>query len=850
MAISAVVAVASTASAFATGALAAGTAIGSTLLGTSLFAAAAGHFLVTTAIGAALNALAPKPSTSQRGVQGYNVTANGSALDHQVVYGQVRTSGARVFDEVNGDDNKLLHRVIAFTGHEIESFENIYINDESVSLDGDGIVVAPSRYAGYAQFKEHLGSNDQTADETMLEEVSGWTEAHRLRGIAYLYTKLEYNQDVYPNGVPEVSVLIRGKKIYDPRTGTVQWSDNPALCLRDYLTNSTYGLGEDPSNVDDSLVVTAANICDQTNTPNGLKRYTCNGHFTTATQPYDVITSLLSSMGGLVWYGQGKWRMKAAAWSNPVMTLDENDLRSSISVNTRHSRSENFNTVRGTFRGEETVWQVTDFPPVTNEAFISTDNGEELSTDIQLGFTDNSEEARRISRVYLERNRQQLTVNASWGLRAFQLQVGDIVRVNNTRFGWASKTFEVVAWTFGLTQDKDLQVEMTLREISPEVFDDVSDGVIFETDNSSLGSPFAVAPVGVSVETETQVTTQKVSVNALVTVNTSSGALVDSIVLQYRKSGTTEWNTHARGPTGSYVVADLDTGFYDFRARAKNVFGVLGSYTEVLNKEVKAFAGPPDDIQNLSANISGPILFLSWDPVAAGDLSHCEVRYTPTMDSWANASVVVPKVARPATSVSVPARPGFYLVRAIDKEGNISSGTASYEITEDQLQSLGTKITHQESPAFNGDKVDCVVSSGKLVTLDPFTTSFKYTFENRIDVMQVRNCRVNLFVNYNKAAWFPPVTWDEIPDNKTFDEWPDTFDEWTELDVNYDDVVVTPVVEVTQDDPFLPGSLWKPYDPDGSFINGRGFRFKISAEAKDFDNYKVEITELRATVEY
>ena len=91
-------------------------------------AAFASHFLVTTALGAALNALTPKPSFAGTN-RGYQVTQNGSALDHQVIYGMAKVGGARVFDSTTGGSNKFLHKVLAFTGHEIESFEEIFIND-------------------------------------------------------------------------------------------------------------------------------------------------------------------------------------------------------------------------------------------------------------------------------------------------------------------------------------------------------------------------------------------------------------------------------------------------------------------------------------------------------------------------------------------------------------------------------------------------------------------------------------------------------------------------------------------------------------------------------------------------
>jgi hypothetical protein len=246
-----------------------------------------------------------------------------------------------------------------------------------------------------------------------------------------------------------------------------------------------FGLGELPGNIDWDTVATAANVCDSI-ADNGEKFFTCNGAFTTATTPYNILNDLLSSMGGLLWYSQGKWRMKAASWQAPTMSLTEDDLRSPIAVKTRHSRRDNFNTVRGTFRGPETSWAVTDFPEVTNQDFIDADNGQVSALDVELPFTDNSEEARRIARITLERNRQQLTVSASFGLRAFALQVGDVVNITNERFAWTDKPFEVVSWTFGLVDGYDLQVQLVLRETAESIFDEVDDGVVYERDNSDL----------------------------------------------------------------------------------------------------------------------------------------------------------------------------------------------------------------------------------------------------------------------------------------------------------------------------------------------------------------------------
>jgi hypothetical protein len=68
-------------------------------------------------------------------------------------------------------------------------------------------------------------------------EVADWTSDHRLRGIAYLYVRLAF-LNAHFKQVPQVSAIVRGKKLTDTRTGQTVYSPNPALIARDYLTDS------------------------------------------------------------------------------------------------------------------------------------------------------------------------------------------------------------------------------------------------------------------------------------------------------------------------------------------------------------------------------------------------------------------------------------------------------------------------------------------------------------------------------------------------------------------------------------------------------------------------------------
>jgi len=277
-----------------------GTAIGSLgFVGTL-----AANFLISTAMGLALNALAPKTSTSANSVansassasRGYSIAGeSGAAVDHQIIYGRSRVGGVRLYDASTGGTNDFLHRIVGFAGHQIESYDEIYLNDEVVTLDGSGNVISPARYNGFVRLRLFFGTDIQSADPDLVYETSTlaegrWTTNHRLFGIAYIYARFKYNPDVFPNGIPVISATIKGRKVYDPRTATTVWSDNPALCIRDYLT-SGFGLSQTTDQIDDVSITTAANICEEV--VDGEDRYTCNGSFVTGFTPSQVVSDLL-----------------------------------------------------------------------------------------------------------------------------------------------------------------------------------------------------------------------------------------------------------------------------------------------------------------------------------------------------------------------------------------------------------------------------------------------------------------------------------------------------------------------------------------------------------------------------
>lgn len=108
----------------------------------------------------------------------------------------------------------------------------------------------------------HLGTPDDPADATLLAECGDkWKSTSVLRGFTYTVVRLDLRQSEFQGGIPDVSVLLRGKKLYDVRTGETKWSQNPALCIYDYLTSPMCGV--DPEDIPIAHHIAAANACDE-----------------------------------------------------------------------------------------------------------------------------------------------------------------------------------------------------------------------------------------------------------------------------------------------------------------------------------------------------------------------------------------------------------------------------------------------------------------------------------------------------------------------------------------------------------------------------------------------------------
>ncbi|MEI8396257.1 MAG: phage tail protein [Rhodospirillaceae bacterium] len=394
---------------------------------------------------------------------------------HRIVYGEVRVGGPVVYLHTRAPEGSdkldILHLVVVLAAHEVDSIGDIFLSDQVVALDDDGAATGEPFKRGdtvFARFRKHLGAANQAADSVLIANSDGqWTGANRLAGRAYVHGQLTYDDKAFPAGIPNLSALVRGRKLYDPRTGATAWSDNPALVVLDYLM-APWGLAAPLAEIDVTSFIAAANICDETvERPGGFeKRYTCNGVLDVSQAPQAALPPLLTSCAGRLTYTAGRWRLFAGAYLPPMTAFSEADARDTVTVKPRRSRRDLINTVRGTFISPAQNWQPTDYPPVCVAAYKASDGGEEVAENLDLPYTRSPYMAQRIARIALETCRRELTVQLPANLAGLRVVAGETVTLTLSRFNIVQVPMVVVQWQ--LTED--LGVNLTLHREDPDIY--------------------------------------------------------------------------------------------------------------------------------------------------------------------------------------------------------------------------------------------------------------------------------------------------------------------------------------------------------------------------------------------
>ena len=692
-----------------------------------------------------------------------------SLAPRPIVYGECRIGGTIVNIKTSGTDNHKLHLVIALAGHKLNSLESIKIGADNISLAPSGQTATLGQFKRVTLAKFVNTDNDNaftggslirfrfvdgsqtSADSHVVGAMPGMLSNDIGIDVAYIYIECIYDQEKF-GSFPNFSFIVKGKEVFDPRDDSTAFSSNPALCIRDYLSNTTYGMKAKTEELNDTTNAggfsSAANTCDQSVTINNLgtqeTRYTLNGFTDMGAQPEDVIRSMLTSCGGKLSYIDGKFNLIVASAQTPSLTITDDDILTPPTFTTKAITGQMFNSVKAIFPDKNSDYVATDCPVEESSTFLAEDTptGESSANyrkmmEMQLPFTTSQTRAQRLQRIFLRESRQVAQVGITTTIGFMRLQPGDWVYLTNSRLGYTNKVFEVQDTSLVPNEEEDtvfLTTKLTLREASADVtsftFNEystpISDDDPGDSDDRSIS-----APSGLSGTVQSIIDGPTNKINIIASWTNATNDNISGTDVQYKLSTDSEYSSIGvmKGVTNLTIANVSDNKTYNLRVRHFTPDGIFSDFSSVVNVAVST-AGNPGDPTNLSATTGRRVaIFLSWTNPSDTNLRSIKVyrktaNTTPTDDTDLVETLTGEpgKIMRVRQGYPENLSPGtnyFFWVRAVNHLGNhsafVGSVTGNFgEFTGSDvgLNNLGdldstqnTKLTNIEENATVGAKL-------------------------------------------------------------------------------------------------------------------------------------------------
>lgn len=559
-------------------------------------------------------------------------------------YGRVKVGGAMVFMETGGIG--ALFQVIAHGEGEWDAIEEWWMNDTNGAVAGGVVTSLP--WGSNIAIESHMGSPGQTASPMLMETFAGvWTADHRLRGLAYTVMRFAWVQEkhfskVYPNGPPALRVVARTAKVFDPRTSSTAFSENPALCVRDYLTHSR-GFNISGSQIDDASFAAFANVCDE---PVALSaggtepRYRVALTYDMTQEPREVLRMLLQSCDAEIYpTAAGKVGIRGGKWEAPTVTLTEDHILS-YQYEQGNDKLAAFNRLKLTFTHRQADYQPVEIDPW--EDFASQAEVGVLQQDLTLQQVPSWTQARRLGKIFSARSnpRHRLTLRTNaagilaLGERCVHIRIAEL----NVDHDFFIEKFELSA---------DLSGELTLASLDASAYEwnpGVEEGTPPTVPQNTDTTSTPPKPTGVVLSL---VRTQATSGLYVVKIRASADPLVGTpwqTIGRYRKVGDSGWiEMDQDGDWAAITDIVEDAGEYDVELAHSGYggadSGTIGAWSDTETISTVADPTAPDDPSSLGVSAGSGSAIVSWfTPTSANYYS--SLLYRATTNDFNLASMV------------------------------------------------------------------------------------------------------------------------------------------------------------------------------------------------------------------
>lgn len=403
------------------------------------------------------------------------------------VFGYTAAATDVRYQSYTGDNQELYHQIICLASHQVTSIDEIWIDNE---MAWNGAVLG--RYVGFLD----VATNPTGDPLTPIPIDSIWTSNCKLSYCAYIYLRFtligpdEDTPSPFQTGISNrLTIRVHGAPMYDPRldgtvtggSGTQRASNqatwgtvstnirNPALQLLWFLlgwkknNKLMVGMGIPPVRIDLPSFITAANVCDENVQLVGggaSDRYQCDGLLSEGDDRGAVIDQLCSSMNATLRDAGGKIALANLKddLGSPKADFGLDDILGGEEWVQTPSLSNYFNVIRGRYVNatDNALYQLSDYPEVK---VPSPDDIERIQA-VDYPMIQSAAQAQRLAKLRLMRNQHQGRYSALFGPRAWQVSIGDVVRLTHAGLSFGNKVFRVAEQSIARTGE----TKMTLIE--------------------------------------------------------------------------------------------------------------------------------------------------------------------------------------------------------------------------------------------------------------------------------------------------------------------------------------------------------------------------------------------------
>ncbi len=666
-----------------------------------------------------------------------------------VVYGTRKVGGNVVFLETSGTDNQYLYMALVLSEGEINSVETLFVNENQVTLSGaltDGtqrtVGSSDSNFfadASLITVEAHLGTDSQSAS-TLLSTLTSWTSNHRLRGLAYLALRFEWNADKF-GSLPKVQAIIKGRKVYNPNLdGTVtggsgshradtsstwEYSDNPILQLLDYLRNDRFGMGITNSYFDSNFAdwQTATDVCDTNITPfsgaSQIDLMDSHAVVDTSVKAINNVKNFVRGSRSFLNFSGGKYNILVESTGSASITLTEDNIIGGITVQSKNKNSR-YNRVIVNFINPSKNYQsdTAQFPPVDETGLASADQHATMKTAdgglllegrFDFSMFTSPYQAQEMAEIILRRSRTSLDISLKADATGLDLAIGDIVNVTHATPAFSAKPFRVQ----GMSINTDHTVSLKCSEHQDSFYTFGTQQEVATIPDTTLPNPFSVQPpASITLGDElVEYADGIVITRMLITIGASTDLFVDNYEVQIKQTLDPDGNAVsdsfreiAVGKILEYQHLNvIDGATYQVRVRALNTIGSKSTFIST-TRAIVGGVEPPSNVEDFGVELHGQDhLKLTWTPPSANsdlDISFYEIRYqnVTTGANWLNSTNLVRCPRRKCDNAIVPARVGSYLIKAVDKNGNTSAEATIVTTNISAIQAYQTVSTFTETP--------------------------------------------------------------------------------------------------------------------------------------------------------